>query len=178
MKRCPNCHREIESNSTYCEYCGHKIKKFNSIWILVGSLVILGVAVVLFIMPRGGNKDLTGELYEIMNADFVLSKNALSEQINSKLASFEEQCALDQEKTRTYWEQAQNLKQAGDVVVKQVDSLKQVLWTNYGGKSNYSVDESLFNTLQISQQRFQEILLWIFPLSQMRNWPSPRCCLK
>ena len=48
MKKCPKCKREIESNSAFCEYCGHKLKR--SVWpvfLVLGILIIGGGAIVL-----------------------------------------------------------------------------------------------------------------------------------
>ena len=159
MKKCPNCKREIESNSVYCEHCGQKIqKKSNSVWFLVGSLIVLAVAIVLFIIPKGKNGKMSADVFETMDADYRLSSDALSQQINSRIASFEQQYALDPEKAGPYWEQAQAMKTVAFDVVNQVDSLKQYLWTHFGNKAKYAPDESLFKVLQKSQQQFQELV--------------------
>ena len=43
MKKCPNCKREIEEHSTFCEYCGYKIKKPRWPWFVLGGVVVVGV---------------------------------------------------------------------------------------------------------------------------------------
>lgn len=49
MKRCPKCNREIESNSVFCEYCGHKVKR--AIWplFLVFGILLIGAASIVLI---------------------------------------------------------------------------------------------------------------------------------
>ena len=49
MKRCPKCNREIESNSAFCEYCGHKVKR--AIWplFLVFGILLIGAASIVLI---------------------------------------------------------------------------------------------------------------------------------
>lgn len=159
MNKCPNCKREIESNSVFCEHCGHRIqKKSNAVWFFIGSLVVLVVAIALFFIPKGKTGMASADVFETMNADFQLSSDALSKQINNRIASFEQQYTLDPEKAGPFWEQAQSMKTAAFNVVNQVDSLKQYLWTHFSNKAKYTPDESLFKALQNSQQQFQERL--------------------
>ena len=49
MKRCPNCKREIEESSVFCEYCGNKVKR--SIWplFLVFGIMLIGAASIVLI---------------------------------------------------------------------------------------------------------------------------------
>lgn len=54
MKKCPNCRREIEDNSTFCEYCGHQIKRSKKpLWITLGAVVAVAAIVVLVISLAG-----------------------------------------------------------------------------------------------------------------------------
>lgn len=54
MKKCPNCRREIDNNSTFCEYCGHQIKRSKKpLWIALGAIVAVAVIVVLVISLVG-----------------------------------------------------------------------------------------------------------------------------
>lgn len=56
MKKCPNCRREIDDNSSFCEYCGYQIKRSKKfiLWIVLGAVtVLLGIGVALFFVVRG-----------------------------------------------------------------------------------------------------------------------------
>ena len=54
MKKCPHCKKEIEENSTFCEYCGHQIKRSKKpLWITLGAIVAVAVIVVLTINLAG-----------------------------------------------------------------------------------------------------------------------------
>lgn len=50
MKKCPNCRREIEENSVFCEYCGCKIKRSKKpLWIALAAvafMIIVGAVIV------------------------------------------------------------------------------------------------------------------------------------
>ncbi len=54
MKKCPNCKREIDENSTFCEYCGHQIKRSKkALWIvlaIVGGSTLIGIIVALVLI--------------------------------------------------------------------------------------------------------------------------------
>jgi hypothetical protein len=59
MNRCPKCKREIEENSTFCEYCGYQLKRSKKtvpVWVaVVAAVAIIGI-VVLAISLSGGSK--------------------------------------------------------------------------------------------------------------------------
>lgn len=58
MKKCPNCRREIEEGSAFCEYCGHQLKRSKKpLWIVlvVVLLIITIVSVVLLLSNMRGN---------------------------------------------------------------------------------------------------------------------------
>lgn len=56
MKACPNCRREIEENSSFCEYCGYQVKRSKKPWwIAVVAGVVAVVAIVLAISLSGSS---------------------------------------------------------------------------------------------------------------------------
>lgn len=58
MRKCPNCKREIEEGSAFCEYCGHQLKRSKKpLWIVlvVVLLLIAIVSVVLLLSNMRGN---------------------------------------------------------------------------------------------------------------------------
>ena len=66
MKKCPNCRREIEENSTFCEYCGHQIKRSKKgLWIALAAGAVVTVAVILVISLSGrSNSVVTKHFYD------------------------------------------------------------------------------------------------------------------
>lgn len=50
MKKCPHCKREIEESSTFCEYCGHQIKRSKKGLLIALVGVVLTTIVVLVII--------------------------------------------------------------------------------------------------------------------------------
>lgn len=58
MRKCPNCKREIEENSAFCEFCGYQLKRAKKPWwiaVVVGSLLIATVSVLLLVFSRSGS---------------------------------------------------------------------------------------------------------------------------
>ena len=49
MKRCPNCKRNVDDNSMFCEYCGCKIKKPRWPWLVLIAAVAIGIIVAVVI---------------------------------------------------------------------------------------------------------------------------------
>ncbi len=46
---CPNCKKEIENGSKFCEHCGARVKKSKKwLWITVGCLAIVSAVIVVF----------------------------------------------------------------------------------------------------------------------------------
>ena len=59
MKKCPNCRREVEEGSAFCEYCGYKLKRSKKpLWIALAIallLVTIVSVVLLFFNMRDNN---------------------------------------------------------------------------------------------------------------------------
>lgn len=54
MKKCPNCKRLIDDNSSFCEFCGCQIKRSKKpLWIALGAIV---VAALLFVLLKPKNE--------------------------------------------------------------------------------------------------------------------------
>lgn len=47
--KCPKCKRVIEDHSTFCEYCGYKLKKSPWPWIALAAAAIVGVIIAIVI---------------------------------------------------------------------------------------------------------------------------------
>ena len=57
MKRCPNCKREIEENSTFCEYCGQQIKRSKKpLWIALSGVAAIAIVVLVIILASRSPK--------------------------------------------------------------------------------------------------------------------------
>lgn len=59
MKKCPNCRREIDENSVFCEYCGGKVKRPKKfiIWVVLGSVATLSLAIIALVLIFRGVPD-------------------------------------------------------------------------------------------------------------------------
>lgn len=58
MKKCPNCRREIDPSSSFCEYCGYQLRRTKKPWwivVVVVSLLIATVSVLLLVFSKSGS---------------------------------------------------------------------------------------------------------------------------
>lgn len=60
MNKCPNCRREIESGSAYCEYCGYQIKRSKKPWwiaVVAGVVAIVAIVLAISLSGRSGKSE-------------------------------------------------------------------------------------------------------------------------
>lgn len=51
--KCPNCEKEIENGSAFCEYCGTRIKKSKKVFLLIIlSIIALGIVTTIIVVKK------------------------------------------------------------------------------------------------------------------------------
>ena len=86
---------------------------------MIGMMYLVYTA----LLAMNVSKDIL-DAFDTVNTGVQTTNITLSNQINQKYASFEEQYGLDQEKVGPYWEQAQTLRQEATDLINYVEALK------------------------------------------------------
>ena len=86
---------------------------------MIGMMYLVYTA----LLAMNVSKDIL-DAFDTVNSGVQTTNITLSQQINQKYASFEEQYSMDQEKVGPYWEQAQALREEAKDLVDYVEALK------------------------------------------------------
>ena len=86
---------------------------------MIGMMYLVYTA----LLAMNVSKDIL-DAFDTVNTGVQTTNITLSQQIEQKYASFEEQYGLDEEKVGPYWEQAQALRAEADELVNYVEALK------------------------------------------------------
>ena len=109
-------------------------------WIIAGAACVAAVVMVLL---KGGGSGSGNDVFLANVNEGIESANAsLSDHINQKYATFEEQFAMDEEKVGPYWEQAQTLRDYATDLINSAELLKWKMLRKAENKTPVEVLES------------------------------------
>lgn len=152
--KCPNCKKEIENGSTFCEHCGTRVKKSKKgLWITLSVIIVAVVTTIVVITIQEQQEQMAMEQYRVEQRQRELEQQLQSEREARQEAERQAEIARQREARR------QELLSKGLV---DLGLPSGTLWKNAnegGDYTRYTYDEAVsrFGNKLPTKQQLEEL---------------------